>query len=372
MRAFQATLLCLGTVFVVSGCESLDSMSTLGSGQQSLAVPPDLTTPQTETTHRLPNAARQRAGPSDLKAFGEFRDFQKRAEYAEFLKWREEHGIAQAFDFSAFRAAQREAQRSLLRQRGVVTAKDDTGQHLVLLDDTLDNSWSRIDTAVLNMGLKTLDINRATKTFRIHYDTRKPAGEPEGLAWLYFWLREPVIYKLRLHVRDEIIIAGVFDDDDVALTDQSANAFIARLAVQLRTFARDREQHVVGGRKGLPGLSLRETATGRLQLALPEGPVNAWKRVEKTLDNIGFSVFDKNENKLHFFIRYADREAPDSTPLIEKFAFWKKDPITPASTFRLQLSPAGSTSVLNVINAEGNLTETGDRILSLIFERLKN
>jgi len=373
-RLIPITAMSLGAVWLLAACQSLDTVGTpvrLDDGLPSLAVPPDLTAPSANKSIRLSDAVRQRASGGQLKAFGAFKDFEKRAEYNEFLKWRAQEGISQSIDFSAFKAAKQEAQRALLSERGVLTALDDSGQQLILIDDTLDNSWNRVDTAVLNMGLLTLDITRATWTFRIHYDTRQPAGERKGLKWLAFWLREPVIYQLQLRQQNDIVVAGVYDEDHIALTDATANAFIARLAVQLKTFAREREQHVISGRKDMPGLSLHEKQSGRLQLTLPIDPTLAWQRLDQVLYEVGFSVAEKNSETFSFVIRYADPNAPDSTPLIKKLAFWKKDSITPASTYRVQLLPEGAHTVVDVTNVEGNPSETGDRILSLIFERLK-
>ena len=373
-RLIPITLMSLGSVWLLAACQSLDSLDAperLDAGFQPLTVPPDLTAPSANESIRLSDAVRQRASGEQLKAFGAFKNFEKRAEYNEFLKWRAQEGMSQSVDFSAFNAAKQEAQRTLLSKRGVLTALDDSGQQLILIDDTLDNSWNRVDTAVLNMGLHTLDITRATWTFRIHYDTRVPAGERKGLKRLAFWQREPIIYKLQLRQQNEMVVAAVYDDDHTALTDATANAFVARLAVQLKTFAREREQHVVGGRKGVSGISLSEGAAGRLQLTLPLGPTVAWQRLDQVLREIGFSVPEKNLEALDFVIRYADPDAPDSTPLIKKLAFWEKDAITPASTYRVQLLPEGANTVVDVMNIEGNLSETGDRILSLIFERLK-
>jgi uncharacterized lipoprotein len=373
-RLIPITAMSLGAIWLLAACQSLDSLEApvrLDDGLQSLAVPPDLTAPSANDGLHLSDAVRQRASGGQLKAFGAFKDFEKRAEYNEFLKWRAQEGISQSVDFSAFKAAKQEAQRALLSKRGVLTALDDSGQQLILINDTLDNSWNRVDTAVLNMGLLTLDITRATWTFRIHYDTRAPTGEMKGLKRLAFWLHEPVIYQLQLRQQNDIVVAGVYDEDHIALTDATANAFIARLAVQLKTFAREREQHVISGRKDVSGLSLHEKQSGRLQLTLPIGPTLAWKRLDQVLNEVGFSVSEKNSETLSFVIRYADPDAPDSTPLIKKLAFWNKDPITPASTYRVQLLPEGTNTVVDVINVEGNPSETGDRILSLIFERLK-
>ena len=325
-RLIPITVMSLGAVWLLAACQSLDSLDTpvrLDDGLQSLAVPPDLTAPSANESIHLSDAVRQRASGGQLKAFGAFKDFEKRAEYNEFLKWRAQEGISQSIDFSAFKAAKQEAQRALLNKRGVLTALDDSGQQLILINDTLDNSWNRVDTAVLNMGLQTLDITRATWTFRIHYDTREPAGERKGLKRLAFWLREPVIYQLQLRQQNDIVVAAVYDEDHIALTDATANAFVAR------------------------------------------------QRLDQVLSEVGFSVSEKNLETFSFVIRYADSNAPDSAPLIKKLAFWKKDSITPASTYREQLLPEGTNTIVDVINVEGNPSETGDRILSLIFERLK-
>ena len=164
----------LGSVWLLAACQSLDSLDAperLDAGFQPLTVPPDLTAPSANESIRLSDAVRQRASGGQLKAFGAFKNFEKRAEYNEFLKWRAQEGMSQSVDFSAFKAAKQEAQRTLLSKRGVLTALDDSGQQLILIDDTLDNSWNRVDTAVLNMGLHTLDITPVSYTHLRAHET---------------------------------------------------------------------------------------------------------------------------------------------------------------------------------------------------------
>ena len=139
----------------------------------------------------------------------------------------------------------------------------------------------------------------------------------------------------------------------------------------------------------------------------------SWRRVSLALDNIGFTVEDRDRSKGLFFVRYIDPDAeansgPAEKSFLDKLAFWRKaDPATkpkptepklpapksvlpeksfldnlvfwrkddPASKpqYRLFVSEAAGISDVVVQDADGKTdhSSTAKRILSLLLEQLK-
>jgi outer membrane protein assembly factor BamC len=114
-------------------------------------------------------------------------------------------------------------------------------------------------------------------------------------------------------------------------------------------------------------------------LVVNDGFDRAWRRVGLALDRVGFTVEDRDRTKGVFFVRYADPSAdasnPDKKGFLDKLAFWKSDPkLEKTPQFRIRVSDAGaSMSQVEVQNSTGtaDTTDTGRRILGLLFDQLK-
>jgi len=114
-------------------------------------------------------------------------------------------------------------------------------------------------------------------------------------------------------------------------------------------------------------------------LVVSDGFERAWRRVGLALDRVGFTVEDRDRTKGVFFVRYSDPNTESARTekkgFLDKLAFWKSDPKPDATPqYRIRVSDAGaSLSQVEVQNATGvaDTTETGKRILGLLYEQLK-
>ncbi|HYR37114.1 MAG TPA: outer membrane protein assembly factor BamC [Burkholderiales bacterium] len=116
-------------------------------------------------------------------------------------------------------------------------------------------------------------------------------------------------------------------------------------------------------RKGLDGAEL-------LQVYEPFDRV--WRRVGLALDRVGFTVEDRDRQKGVYFVRYADPETEKDTRGI--FARWfSSDSKVKPEQYRVQITQAGTSSQVNVLNKDGaaDPSRTAQRILALLHEQLK-
>ncbi len=137
----------------------------------------------------------------------------------------------------------------------------------------------------------------------------------------------------------------------------------------------------------------------------------AWRRVGLALDNIGFTVEDRDRSKGLFFVRYIDPDAdaksgasekgildrlafwrkddpaaskndvavvnkPAEKGFLDKLAFWRKDDPASKPQYRLFVSDApggagGSDVVVQTPDGKPDNSPTAKRILSLLLEQLK-
>ena len=147
-----------------------------------------------------------------------------------------------------------------------------------------------------------------------------------------------------------------------------------RLATQLKTFAGRQEQFVIGGIAPLAGLSLNKRSNGQLQLVIPEHPENAWKRLSKALRDANFSTASRDLDALSFWIRYAGPKKKVSRSLLARLGLRKaKDPKL-IERYRVQLARYGDedSTTVTVWDTHDQPTAVDERILTLLFEKLKN
>jgi outer membrane protein assembly factor BamC len=122
---------------------------------------------------------------------------------------------------------------------------------------------------------------------------------------------------------------------------------------------------------------LRKGIDGREVLDVHETFDRAWRRVGLALDRVGFTVEDRDRQKGLFFVRYADPEAEmqakDSERGLFSRLFGSSDSKVKPEQYRVQVTQAGTSSQVNVLNKEGgaDLSRTAQRILALLHEQLK-
>jgi outer membrane protein assembly factor BamC len=117
---------------------------------------------------------------------------------------------------------------------------------------------------------------------------------------------------------------------------------------------------------------IRKGITGVEALEVFEPFDRVWRRVGLALDRVGFTVEDRDRQKGVYFVRYADPETEkDNRGLLARM-FSSESKVKPEQ-FRVQITQAGTSSQVNVLNKDGgaDASRTAQKILGLLHEQLK-
>ena len=116
---------------------------------------------------------------------------------------------------------------------------------------------------------------------------------------------------------------------------------------------------------------IRQGASGEL-LEVYEPFDRAWRRVGLALDRVGFTVEDRDRQKGVYFVRYADPDSDVDKPGFFGRLFSTNRKLT-AQQYRIQVTEAGTTSRVNVLNKDGaeDSSKSAQRILALLHDQLK-
>ena len=369
LRLLLLAPLILLTLYGCSSTEELERATPDWNNTAQLEIPPDLTPLQDNASSEQFSAAARDASSAELGQYSQFQKFQKMAEFQDFLKWQQDHSTELDLSLEAFYEARNEAIAEALKEKGVLTITTRNGQQILLIDDTSQNSWERLDTATINMGLHIISSRADQGYLRVHYDTKEPDSEGGWKDWLP-WLSDPIIYRITLEQSKNGPTVSIKDDKGNAVNTDLANAFIERLGVQLRTFAGEPEQVVTVETKDTSGLALEETATGYLTLVVPGAAAGVWKRLDRQLQDTGFSLASRDKSALRFVIRYDDPTIMRDKSWVQSLAFWKEDVSAPAQDIQLVLTPAGELTRVDALDSNNKQSELGNRILEVLFESL--
>jgi uncharacterized lipoprotein len=369
LRLLLLAPLILLTLYGCSSTEELERATPDWNNTTQLEVPPDLTPLQENASGQQFSAAARDASSAELGQYSQFQKFQKMAEFQDFLKWQQDHSTELDLSLEAFYEARNEAIAEALKEKGVLTITTRNGQQILLIDDTSQNSWERLDAATANMGLHIISSRADQGYLRVHYDTKEPDSEGGWKDWLP-WLSDPIIYRITLEQSKNGPTVSIKDDKGNAVNTDLANAFIERLGVQLRTFAGEPEQVVTVETKDQTGLALEETTTDYLTLVVPGAAADVWKRLDRQLQDTGFSLASRDKSALRFVIRYDDPTIMRDKSWVQSLAFWKEDVSAPAQDIQLVLTPAGELTRVDALDSNNKQSELGNRILEVLFESL--
>ncbi|MCS5703237.1 MAG: outer membrane protein assembly factor BamC, partial [Acidobacteria bacterium] len=335
----RPTALLLSSVLVtvlVTGCGTVEPFDGR-SRVSALEVPPDLTAPDTTGAIRVPIVSGSPVSAQTAGEFDAFQSTQQQAEYQAFLAWRKTHGDSEDTSIAAFHEAKRVQREAKLLRDGVLIAVDNMGREVLLISDTLDNSWNRVDTALINLNLQLLNSRKSTHTFRLSYPVGREGGTNRGWRNWATQLTGRAIYEVQLVEDEGVVVVSVVDRYGQPVISPVADTFMRRLAAQLKTFAGRQEQFVTGGYAPLAGLSLKKRSNGQLQLVIPEPPENAWKRLYKALRDANFSIASRDHEALSFWIRYAGPEKKVSRSLLVRLGLRKEKEPKVIERYRVQL-----------------------------------
>lgn len=161
---------------------------------------------------------------------------------------------------------------------------------------------------------------------------------------------------------------------DPELEAEMLRRLMVRLGVQEARAKASIEQASV-----TPRARISRGSDGSGHLAIDDQFDRAWRRVGLALDRVGFTVEDSDRSKGLYYVRYVDPQADaaskEPTGVLSKLAFWRSTPEAKDRTpqYRIAVKGGDPGSEVNVLNNDGQVerTDTGYRILSLLYEQLK-
>ncbi len=125
--------------------------------------------------------------------------------------------------------------------------------------------------------------------------------------------------------------------------------------------------------------TLTKAPGGHGSLALYDAFDRAWRRVGLALDRVGFTVEDRDRSQGIYYVRYLDPEAEAMAKkdkgFLSKLAFWSSSDSKKSQQeqYRVVVKDEGEGSRVEVLDKNGqpDKTDTGNRILTLLYEQLK-
>ena len=370
-RRQALSLFTIGALVALYGCSSTDKIEPVvpdWDRTTQLEIPPDLTAPKENMNTEQFSAAARNATQAELDQYSQFQEFQKMADFQDFLNWRDRHSADLDLSLAAFRQARDEAIGQSLKEKGVLTLTTREGQMIVLIDDTVENCWQRLDTALTNMGVHVLERRQDEGTFRVHYGTEAPEESGTWTDWIP-WLSDPIIYLVGLELTRNGPAVSIRDEAAQSVNTELANSFAELIGIQLLTFASDAP--IASAPTAESSVTLEETSSGYLTLVLSSPAGAAWNRLDLELQDMGFSIEQRDRAQLRFVVRYDDPSKIADKSWFQALAFWKDDVSAPAEDIFVVLTPAGSQTHVNVLDANNQQTELGDQVLRLLEAGIK-
>ncbi len=363
-------LLFIGALVALVGCSSTEEVviqKPAWDRTTQLEIPPDLTAPSASPSSEQYSAAARNASQKERNQYAEFQKFQQMADFQDFLEWREKYSATLDLSIEAFREARDQQLAERLGEQGVLTIATSDGQKALLIDDTMEDSWQRLEAAAVNMGVHIVTRREDTRVLRVHYGTQQP---DEGSGWTDWlpWLADPIIFSVTLELVRSGPSVTIRDDDGNMINTDLANSFIDRLGVQLRTFSDESTVSISDPIRA----RLEETPGGHLALILQGSAAVVWNQLDQTIRDAEFSVVKRSSDSLGFVIRYDDPARLADKSWVESLAFWLDDESAPAEDIELILTPAGSETRIDALNEARTQSDVGDKVLSVIYTRFKS
>ena len=96
-----------------------------------------------------------------------------------------------------------------------------------------------------------------------------------------------------------------------------------------------------------------------------------WNRLDRELQDMGFSIVKRDRAQLRFVVRYDDPSKLADKTWLQSLAFWEDDASAPAEDVAVVLTPAGAETHVNVLDAADQQTELGNHVVELLAASLK-
>ena len=146
-------------------------------------------------------------------------------------------------------------------------------------------------------------------------------------------------------------------------------AMLARLMVFLGTDIQTAQAKVTAAQKQSNSPVIEPAVSGQAALSLGEPFDRAWRRVGVAIDSAGFFVEDRDRSAGDYYVRYLDTDTGQKIeqPNVFQRMFGGKGTSEPR-TFRIRVADQGSSSVVTVLDANGqpDNSDTAKRIINVL------
>ncbi len=358
--ALAAWALALGLV----GCNTNAPSYKGASVSRPLEVPPDLTGVRSSESMSIPGSEPTPSSSKELEEFEKFRKFEEWAEFEEFLAWRQQRGGSDAGDFEAFRAAKYGTTSSLAGR--VMMEPSGTGYQRLRVYGDLEPTWNNVGESFARMEVRVKKTKKDDGYYLIE-DTRPEQARRSGLA---FWKKSGEQYRVALADEGSSVVVTVRDRKGGVIANEAANGILNQLYGELESYAR-----LAGPLEPVPGPAaarqdarLEQTGDGHMVMMLSDDFPRAWRRVGVTLARVGFTVEDRDRNDGVYVVRYVE-DVERKKQGLGKLAFWKQGKIDMGDTlYHVKVATETDETAVRVQDAAGQASDTGDRILALLYE----
>ena len=376
---------------LLAGCSSMpevlqgEKVQYKGAGKlPGLEVPPDLTSPSRDDRYAVPDVNAQ--GTATLSTYNAARGGTVRAGSTDLLpnvaKVRIERAGSQRW-LVVPESPEKvwPVVREFWQGMGFLV-KTELPEVGVMETDWAENRAKIADDPIRNFLGKVIDAVYSTGE-RDKFRTRLERGTETGTTEIYISHRGMVeVYKSEAKDQtawqprppDPELEAEFMRRLMVRFGVEDARAKVQLVSSEVKT---ERAKLVPAGTATGTGAG---TGAGNGTLELTESFDRAWRRVGLALDRVGFTVEDRDRSKGYYFVRYVDPQidgqqgADKDKGFLSKLAFWKGDKGgIKTEQYRVMVKEANAVSAVQVLNKDGqqDSSETGRRILALLYEQLK-
>lgn len=170
--------------------------------------------------------------------------------------------------------------------------------------------------------------------------------------------------------QDGTAFKWVFAEEDPGLNA----AMLARLVVFLGSNVQNAHDMVAKAEQTTTQAQIMQVSEAQASIALGEPFDRAWRRVGVAIDSAGFAVEDRDRSTGDYFIRYLDSDTGEKIEqqnIIGRL-FGSKN-TAEATPFRIHVAEQGSTSVVTVLDQNGQTqdTDTAKRIITVLSTHME-
>jgi uncharacterized lipoprotein len=368
VASLSGPLVTLVALILVAGCGRLvdesDPAYLRAQQVRSLEVPPDLST--TNTSSNLPAIVAEEASSEDLKDFEKFQQFEQFDEFEQYQQWKAQRSPDEELDFEAFRLAKKANERSSASGAGVKLEENFDGSVDIRIDAQTESSFEYVGSALGSLSVFVV----SSEPDDLRFIAELPELQSRKLS-----LPGAKRFSIQVNRDSKDSLVSIRDHRAKPVINEAAKAFQTRLASQIRVHKLRAElANRVDSAAELAG-QLRTDENGHLLLDLEQDRDDVFRQVDYLLDQIGFTVVERQPQQRRFVVRFAltDNAEPKKKGLA-KLAFWRDDKEKSGSDegelYAIAIEPLAGGSRIRVTNENNETGDVGDNIIQILRDNL--